>query len=366
MTGRLKKFGEDKTSTDVLRLPEIGKIKVGKIQTYDDPNKKDHPISLDYFRATGNYAEMFHANIGKEPKILRIMFISDDPNTSCREFMELRNHQGKVFASGDGEVFQAYDLQEKKMIEKRVEEMTEAAQGKLMDKILADCLSMASTEKQKSQIEWKHKAALRFIIMAPEQNSRKWAIPVTGHWHFETKGKKSSIRELIGTFDTIQSGAGGSILNIVFQLRVQMHVSDTMDKRRYPVVTMVAEIPPEAIAALGEKREKLKQLGPLSHITEEMIFDESRMIGSSLESPGEIKGEWKETEYQDFEEVEESKSPFAEYTVEDVIEHLNRLPEQDKHLLKEIVVDSGHGKDAKVRDAFIKAAKRLKVNYKKS
>ena len=98
----------------VVKMPIIGKIKVGR------KNEKGFPESLDYFVGTGNYERYFIDAFGEKPSSIEIMFLSNNFEESCNERYELR--QGaKLYAYGDGDIFQIYDEQKDDYIEKKTE-----------------------------------------------------------------------------------------------------------------------------------------------------------------------------------------------------------------------------------------------------
>ena len=110
-------------------MPIIGKIKCGeKIEK----NGKEYPVSYDYFIADGNYKHLFEKKFGK-PKNIDIVFISNNLNESCSEYMEIR--QGtKLFAKGNGREFQVYDKKTDQYIMRTIDQEPD-----LVDKIKKEC-----------------------------------------------------------------------------------------------------------------------------------------------------------------------------------------------------------------------------------
>ena len=87
----------------INRMPIIGKIKIGM------KNEKGLPTSLDYFRATGMYAPIFHNHFGDKPNKLTIIFPSNNVEDICNQRMELRDSKGRLFATSDGEMFSVFN-----------------------------------------------------------------------------------------------------------------------------------------------------------------------------------------------------------------------------------------------------------------
>lgn len=95
MSGRIKGRGAANSASS---LPEIGKIKTG-IKMPGVGNKKEYPKAIDYFRATGNFANQFSALFGDKPTSLQVTFISDNLNEVCNERFESWD-KGKRFGWG--------------------------------------------------------------------------------------------------------------------------------------------------------------------------------------------------------------------------------------------------------------------------
>ena len=84
----------------------VGKLKVGVL-----PEGSIHPVSLDYFRATGTYAAIFHRALGVKPSNLLITFVGEDDSWNLSEHYEILTQAGRRFAWGDGRTFQVWDSQ---------------------------------------------------------------------------------------------------------------------------------------------------------------------------------------------------------------------------------------------------------------
>lgn len=207
-------------------LPRAGKIKVGILA---ENGNTSFPKGIDYFRATGDFATVFHKIYGEEPKEIVVQFISDDLEKVCNERQQIRNAQGKVFAWGDGEFFQYIDPKTQQIIGKAITDVEGFKQ-----RALEHC------SNSRHQAQWQEVLTLRFII--PN-------VPVMGLWELETKGKDSSLQNLRNAFDVAQSAAG-SIVGIKFRMKVEIHVSDKAIARRYPVISMFPELSAKGLEML--------------------------------------------------------------------------------------------------------------------
>lgn len=208
-----------KRKKEIRRIPILGKVKVGeKVETGD----KSYPRSLDYFKATGKYAELFHSVYGEKPETLTIVFISDTHEDSCDERYEFRDNTGARVAYGDGETWWAWSQK----------------QG---DYIQGD----ATYEKMESTYgEPDVVLTLKFIL--PKIRN------VFGLWQFETKGKASSVPSIRSSFDAVQELAG-TVVNIPFDLSVQKVKSQKPgDAHKFPVVTLISNISKENLETLHD------------------------------------------------------------------------------------------------------------------
>lgn len=206
MKGRIKRpEGAHKTM-----LPLIGKIKTGY--------KTDKgPRSTDYFIPSGKYEMHFMNAYGNEANIIQVVFIDDDFRNVCFERYEYRDQDGKLFASGDGEIFKVWNEKEEQYIELSIEDYPD-----LMDSVKKRC---------KSSKGWETVLTLRFIIPAISG--------IVGYWEFSTKGEASSIPQIRDTFDMILENRG-FVRGIIFDLSVQFAKSQKPgSKSRYPVVSLI-------------------------------------------------------------------------------------------------------------------------------
>jgi hypothetical protein len=194
------------------QLPIIGNIKCGI--------KGDKfPQSVDYFIPTGKYASLFTDAYGQKPSTIQIVFINNDRSMVCNERYEYRDKQGRLFASGDGQEFEIWDG--KKYCKRNI-----ATSPDIMDQVEKICPG--------SHKKWEVILTLRFLI--PKIKG------IAGIWQFSTKGDKSSIPNIVSTFDTMMD-IKKSIVGVMCDLTVQFAKSQKPgETSRFPVVSLVPNV----------------------------------------------------------------------------------------------------------------------------
>lgn len=209
MKGRLHR--PDRTAQSVL--PIIGNIKCGI------KGDAKFPKSVDYFIPSGKYASLFTQEYGDKPSTIQLIFITDDPRQVCNERYEYRDKAGKLFAFGDGENFEVWNG--KGYSKTNIVDRPDVMQA--VERVCPD-----STKK------WEVILTLRFLI--PKIKG------VAGLWQFSTKGDKSSIPNIVNTFDTLIQ-MKGTVLGVIFDLTVQFAKSQKPgEASRFPVVSLVPNI----------------------------------------------------------------------------------------------------------------------------
>lgn len=205
-TGRIMREGGH-----ALPLSIIGNVSIG------EKNERGIPRSVDFFIPRGKYASFFQQAFGDKPGTIEIMFVSEDPAQSCNERYEYRTDDGRLYASGDGLEFSVWNQATKAYENFNILDHTD-----LMDRIHS---------KVKSKKGWQIIMTMRFIIPRISK--------VAGLWQFSTKGSRSTIPNVVGTFDTVKS-MRGSVLGVLFDLNVEFAKSQKPgDASRFPVVTLV-------------------------------------------------------------------------------------------------------------------------------
>jgi hypothetical protein len=243
-----------KDQTSAMPLPEIGRIKVG----IKHP-EKGYPMSLDYFRPSGQFSEMFTKQFGEKPTKLLLVFISDDINQSCVEQFEAWD-KGKRQGWGNGETFTVWD----------------PSAGKDGDYVEVDKDSKLLAGK-----DWKETVTLRFLL--PELRG------VLGYWQFQTKGSKSSIPGLVQAFDFIQSRMG-TVVGVPFELIVEKVKGYSPGAaRQYSRVKLVANISESYMLKVREELaagRSMEEIAPLM-VSEAKLLSEGEKKVFELEAPVE-------------------------------------------------------------------------------
>lgn len=219
---RIKKFGEEEP--EHTKLNRLGKIKVGE-KTEPANGQKSYPKALDYFVATGKYADKFRDVYGEKPTEIGVVFVTDNLSDACNERFELRDNKGALIGSGDGVTFKLWnkELTKYEPFEIKKEEDKKVLQS------FANKFKTANYEAK-----WYSVLTLQFVIPKIKD--------VFGVWVFETRGVMSSIPNIRDTFDNIQRFAG-TVVNIPFDLIVQKVKSQKPgDTRTYPVVNLIPNI----------------------------------------------------------------------------------------------------------------------------
>ena len=214
----------------VLELPEVGRLHIGMKKM--GQNGKEYPVSVDYFIPSGKYAGMFTAALGDKPATIQIIFPDDDPEKVCNQRWEYRDNAGALVARGDGQEFEVWNG--KKYIPVSTEKYPD-----IMQQICEKYPTRRGADN------WDIALTMRFIIPAVRG--------IIGVWVFSTRGKASSIKNIINSFDGVKM-LRGTITNSVFDLSVAFAKSNKPNQNnRYPVVTMIAND-----LRINEIREELK------------------------------------------------------------------------------------------------------------
>lgn len=224
-------------------LDRGGKIKVGTTVPAKTKEGKDYnrPTSIDYFRATGKFAETFHKIVGPNPKQITIVFISNNIPDVCNELYKCWD-DGKLWGWGDGVDFVVFDESKKKRVN-----------CKAGDPLL-------------SGKKWDEYLTLKFVIPAIKG--------VVCEWVFETKGKLTSIPSIRQSFDFIHSRMA-SIVGIPFILSVEkVKGYSPGEAKNYPIVSLTPAITEEAMDLVNNylsiPGNQLSKIAPLMLTDEKM------------------------------------------------------------------------------------------------
>lgn len=228
-TGRIRVAKQANSSST---LPEIGKIKIGL--KAKSANGTEYPKAIDYFHATGSFANEFTRLFGEKPKSLQVAFISDDLNEVCNERFESWE-KGKRYGWGDGEKFTVWDGS------KYVE-------------------GVPATDTKVRSLKWERTLTLRFVLLKMKG--------ILGVWTFQTKAKEVTIPSIVKSFDLVRDKAG-TIIGFPFNLMVEMKKSYSPGESRiYPVVSLIPNFTEESMEAV---RAYVESGGQLNRITTRMI-----------------------------------------------------------------------------------------------
>lgn len=231
-------------------LPEIGKIKIG--MKHPD---KNYPMSLDYFRATGNFAKAFTDINGDKPVMIPICFVSDSLEEVCNERYECWD-KGKRWGFGDGTTFTVWNK--------------EAAGGK------GSYEQAGPDSPLVKSLKWDQMLTLRFVVLNMPG--------ILGYWSFTSKGKAVTIPQVVKAFDFVKERAG-TVVGFPFSLMVEKKVGyNPGEPRNYPVVTLVPNFTQEAIEMVSNY---LEQGGNINKITTAMISQQKVLQIEAPKNGGE-------------------------------------------------------------------------------
>lgn len=231
-TGRI---AARKTESSATTLPEIGKIKCGQKHP-----EKGYPMSLDYFRATGNFAQEFHNINGDKPTKIPVCFASDHLTEVCNERYEAWN-KGKRYGFGDGQKFTVWDAQ------------ADGGKGAYVNDVPAD-------DPRVKALKWDIMLTLRFIVLNMKG--------IFGYWSFTTKAKATTIPSVVKAFDYIKDRAG-TVIGFPFSLMVEKKTGYSPgEAKNYPVVTLVPNFSEDAIELVNSY---LEAGGNVNKLTTAMI-----------------------------------------------------------------------------------------------
>lgn len=249
MNGRILKLDKDGQKMEVQQgstLPEIGRIKVGM------KSDKGFPTSLDYFRATGKFANQFKELFGDKPNELHIAFVSNNISEVCNERFEAWD-KGKRLGYGDGETFTVWNPTGGK-----------DGKGAYEEKLGKEDPKVKALGKL-----WAQTLTLRFVLLKMKG--------VLGYWTFETKAKETTIPSIVKAFDMVMERSG-SIIGFPFSLVVEKVQSYTPGMaKNYPIVKLVPNFTEETIEAV---RGYVEAGGEMNRITTNMITSGAILAGA--------------------------------------------------------------------------------------
>lgn len=256
IAGRLPLTKVKATPQQRLGFPIIGKIKIGEPKGEKRPGK-----AIDYFRATGQYQDLFNQTYGEKPSKLTILFPHTNPELCCAQVEEGRDNSGKLCAYFNGAEYKLYD---NKTATYKI--VSEDEYNKAKERgILVDFGYGNNKRTDTVKIpHYKTRLMLRFILIDLKG--------VVGAWELSTGANASSIPAMIEIFDNMVNTAGDAFTKVPFDLSVQFHTSNKPgDTTKFPVLNLLANIGYENTLKLKE----FSQAGQeFNRILNDSILDE--------------------------------------------------------------------------------------------
>ena len=212
----------------------VGKVKIGELKT--SSSGKSYPSSLGHFRFTSDnqqYIQRLEAQYNKASSI-EISFLNNDPAHCVSNFYEFRDHQGKLYAEGDGDSFTIVMNNGRRVQKKHL------TQEDIIEKYGSSISFMEKVEQHLNN-EAK-KAGKRFTCKAKEILKLRFAIlgcGIMGEWELRTSGEASTIPNVLGVLDLTLEANGGVLTGVVFDLSVKRVKSDKSgDSSQYSVISL--------------------------------------------------------------------------------------------------------------------------------
>lgn len=225
------RFFNTKADPRYDRISRIGTLHVG------EKDANGIPRSLDYFKASGKYADRFHKEYGEKPQCISIVFPSDNIVDVCNARYECWGtgdksnpkdpNKGRKIAYGDGETFFVYSAEEDAYV---------SHEG-------------SKDEMRRLPGKWRQLVTLRFLLVK---------VPVLGYWELTTGGANTSIPNLVGVFDRVYEQVGRRIIKVPFDLTVEFTTSKRPGKQsRYPILNLIPMLGQEEVTAVKRMHESL-------------------------------------------------------------------------------------------------------------
>ena len=212
--------------SDERRYPVIGKIKIG-IKGISSGGK-EIPKSIDYFRATGPYAEMFNTVYGEKPRNIEIVF---PPIPQGGDIDSILNHYYRMYKGGgvgkNGRLF---------CIGNGKTAMRSDGKGNMHEGQKCPCEYLETGQC---------KERLRLTFMIP-------AVPVIGVWVLETSSVNSRINVVSGI--DITKVFAGSVCGIPMNMSVEIQEGAVFgSNKKYPVIKILPNATTEQLLQIQGK-----------------------------------------------------------------------------------------------------------------
>jgi hypothetical protein len=211
-----------------ISLPIVGNIRIGEKKP-----GTNYPSSIDYFiiDAPAEYREQVTKIYGERPKVLKVVFPSENMADVCRNYYELRDKDGKRIADGDGESFRV---------------ATKQGDGTVRDIITTPANSdewMQHLQTANPKSVWRERLTIRFMILGTS---------IVGVWQLNTGGKESSIPNILNSIDAVKA-TFERIKLVPFNLEVEMAKSDKSGSTsKFPVLQLVCNLSVENAQAVRQ------------------------------------------------------------------------------------------------------------------
>lgn len=220
------------------QLPLLGKIKCGlkAKKKRPDGSEVEFPQSVDYFIASGKYADAFSKVYPDKPSKIEVIFFSDNPVDCCYERLVARDGAGNLVGESDGVAGRAWDL--------KADDYRFFSEGLSEERLLELATEITRAQGYNGKPTVRTQLTMQFIL--PKLPG------VFGMWQLNTYATKSTIPQVLSTFDNVRETTR-SIRGIPFDLLVHKHTSNnpSKQKRNYPVITLVPNISQENMELVG-------------------------------------------------------------------------------------------------------------------
>jgi len=233
------------------RISRIGVLHVGE----KDP-KTGYPRSLNYFKPSGKYEDLFLKAYGEKPNAVSIVFPSDSVAEVCNARFECWGtgnkevqddpNKGRKLAYGDGKTFFVYK--------------EESDSYEIFEGIRSDLHKLPG--------KWRQLVTLRFLLVK---------VPVLGYWEFTTSGANTSIPNLVGVYNRVHGQVGNRIVKVPFDLTVDFATSKRPGKQsRYPIVNLVPMMGNDEVTRVRRLQDSLlESVGVLTNDMVRLQIEES-------------------------------------------------------------------------------------------
>lgn len=274
-------FTGDEAAREIqIPFPRIGILRIGEEKSPKRPGK-----AIDWFRATGEYAQRFHDIFGEKPTSLTIAFPSSDPYQVCQHVVIGRDSNGNKSAIFDGENYKLWNYKSRDYVPVSYEQWEEAKQHGV--KALFGYGDNERVESVKIET-WQNRLTLRFITIG--------MLDIVGYWELGTSSIKSGIPQITETFLHVANKVGHAISNMTFDISVRMQESNSPgQKRKYPVLSLTPNLSFESLNLLEEYKDtfsKTKRIitdSNINKLIEDRVVDDEHLLDGLTDQQEEVE-----------------------------------------------------------------------------